>query len=125
MAINLHPTQLTAAESREIATIADAYGRAASSSQNLSLQIRSISSGDSYQKKLLEAEQAAQVWTQLQRSWRTCFEMTVSIIATTPLPQSIIGLFSQQLLVNRPKKNAKPTKNWVLVSSLRLKLQPK
>jgi DNA helicase HerA-like ATPase len=104
VAINLHPTQLSAAESREIATIADAYGRAASSSQNLSLQIRSISSGDSYQKKLLEAEQAAQVWTQLQRSWRTCFEMTVSIIATTSLPQSIIGAFQSAITGKSPQE---------------------
>lgn len=108
VAINLRPTQLTPEESREIAAIADAYGRAASSTQNISLQVRSISSGDSYQKKLLEAEQAAQVWTQLQRSWRTCFEMTVSIIATTPLPQSIIAAFQSAIAGKSPQEKREP-----------------
>ncbi|MFM6006059.1 MAG: hypothetical protein ACKPA7_20375, partial [Sphaerospermopsis kisseleviana] len=103
IAINLHPTLLTAEESQDIGAIADAYARAASTSRTESFQIRAFNTGDQYQQKLLEAEQAAHAWTRLQQSWRTCFEMIVSILAETSIPQSVLAAL-QSAINGKPRQ---------------------
>jgi DNA helicase HerA-like ATPase len=91
IAINLCPTQLTRQETTYLAEQARLYANVANISRTESTQNRVLSSSVQYQEKLLEAEQASQAWTRLQSSWRSPFEMTVSIICETSLPQSVIA----------------------------------
>lgn len=91
VAINLRPTQLTRQEATYLAEQARMYANIASISRSESTENRALSSSVSYQEKLVEAEQASQAWTRLQTSWRSPFEMTVSLISESALPQSAIA----------------------------------
>lgn len=91
VAVNLRPTQLTPDELNYIANQARLYANIASISRTESSQNRILSSSTQYQEKLVEAETASQAWTQLQTAWRAPFEMTVSILADSDLPQSILA----------------------------------
>lgn len=92
IAFNLRPTQLTYDESRSIATLADSYARLASTSQSQNDSgPLGMSSGSSIQNKYLEAEQASKTWTAFQNNLNQAFELTVSIISDSPLPQSVIA----------------------------------
>jgi DNA helicase HerA-like ATPase len=91
VAINLRPTTLTREESSYLAEQSNQYAKIASITRSESSQNRVMSSSTQFQEKLGEAEQAAQAWTKLQSVWQKPFEMTVSIIATTELPQSIVA----------------------------------
>jgi hypothetical protein len=91
IAINLRPTQLSTEENSYIANQARLYANIASISRQNSSQNRVQSSSVTYQDKLIEAEQASQTWTQLQTNWRSPFEMITSIIAESPLPQSVLA----------------------------------
>jgi DNA helicase HerA-like ATPase len=91
VAINLRPTILTREESSHLAEQSNQYARIASITRSESTQNRVMSSSTQFQEKLGEAEQAAKAWTKLQSIWQQPFEMTVSIIATTALPQSIVA----------------------------------
>ena len=91
IAINLKSTQLTPQESSTIATSADAYAKLASRSRGETEQNRVLSSTINYQEKFLEAEQAAQTWQHLQSSWRSPFELSISLIAESAHPQSVIS----------------------------------
>ncbi|MFB2917922.1 ATP-binding protein [Aerosakkonema funiforme] len=97
IAINLCPTQLTRQETTYLAEQARLYANVANISRTESTQNRVLSSSVQYQEKLLEAEQASQAWTRLQSSWRSPFEMTVSIICETSLPQSVIAAFQSAI----------------------------
>ncbi|MEH2114645.1 ATP-binding protein [Nostoc sp.] len=103
VAINLHPTQLTREEASYVAEQARLYANIASISRSESTQNRILSSSVSYQEQLLEAEQASQAWTRLQNSWRNPFEMTISVIAESDLPQSIIAAL-QTAIDGKPEK---------------------
>jgi DNA helicase HerA-like ATPase len=89
VAINLRPSQLSPQESSYLANQARLYANIANITKQDSTQNRVLSSSISYQEKLLEAEQASQSWTRLQTSWRSPFEMTVSIMAESSLPHSV------------------------------------
>ncbi|MBW4433339.1 MAG: hypothetical protein KME28_16850 [Pelatocladus maniniholoensis HA4357-MV3] len=91
VAINLQPTQLTQQEATYLAEQARLYANIAQISRGESFQVRSMSSNVQYQEKLVEAEHASQAWTKLQNSWRSPFEMTISMITESALPQSIIA----------------------------------
>jgi len=91
IAINLKPTQLTPQESEAIATLTDRYAKLASTSRGETEQNRILSSNINYQEKFLEAEQAAQTWQHLQSSWRSPFELSISLMAESALPQSVIS----------------------------------
>jgi hypothetical protein len=93
VAINLRPTQLTRQEATYLADQARLYANIASISRTESSQNRVLSSSIQYQEKLVEAEQASQAWTRLQTNWRSPFEMTISIIAESTLPQSVTAAF--------------------------------
>ena len=87
----MRPTQLTRQEATYLAEKARMYANIASISRSESTENRALSSSVSYQEKLVEAEQASQAWTRLQTSWRSPFEMTVSLISESALPQSAIA----------------------------------
>lgn len=106
IAINLQPTQLTSRESSYLAEQARLYAKVASISRSESSQNRVISSSISYQEKLLEAERAAQAWTQLQTNWRSPFLMTISIAAESELPQSIIAALQSAIDGKPANENA-------------------
>jgi DNA helicase HerA-like ATPase len=91
VAINLRPTKLNPEESAFIAEQARLYANIASISRTESSQNRVLSNSVQYQDKLIEAEQASQAWTKLQSSWRNSFELSVSIISQTQLPQSVVS----------------------------------
>jgi Helicase HerA, central domain len=91
VSINLRPTQLTRQESTYLAEQARLYANITNLTRGESFQMQAMSSNVQYQEKLVEAEQASNSWTRLQNSWRSPFEMTVSIIAESALPQSIIA----------------------------------
>jgi DNA helicase HerA-like ATPase len=102
IAINLRPTRLTPEENAAIAALADDYARMASRSTNDSMQIQGISSSVTYQSNGLEAEQAAQAWQQLNRAWRSPFEMSISLMADGPIPQSVTAAL-QSAISGEPK----------------------
>lgn len=91
ISINLHPTQLTQAESIYLSDQARRYANISSITRSENEQNRVLSTSVSFQDKLLEAEQASQTWSKLQTSWRSPFEMTISLIAESDLPQSAIA----------------------------------
>ncbi|TFI53474.1 ATP-binding protein [Mastigocladus laminosus UU774] len=105
VAINLQPTQLTREEATYLAEQARLYANIAQVSRGESFQIRSMSSNVQYQEKLVEAEHASQAWTRLQNSWRSPFEMTISIIAESALPQSIIAGLQSAINGKPPAEN--------------------
>ncbi len=107
VAINLRPTQLTRQETTYIAEQARLYANIASITRTESTQNRVISSSVQYQEKLVEAEQASQAWTRLQSSWRSPFEMTISIISESALPQSVIAAF-QTTIDGKPQTENQP-----------------
>ncbi len=102
IAINLRPTRLTAEERGSIAFLADAYARAASRSTQEGMQIQTLSTSVTHQNKGLEAEQAAQAWQHLNRAWRLPFEMSISLMAAGPLPQSVTAAL-QSAISGEPK----------------------
>jgi DNA helicase HerA-like ATPase len=91
LAINLRPTSLTTEESNFLAEQADRYAKVASVTLSEGTQNRVLSSNTQFQEKLSEAEGAAQAWQKLQSIWQKPYEMTVSIISDTALPQSIVA----------------------------------
>ena len=91
VAINLHSTNLTREESAFIAEQARLYANIASISRTEQTQNRVLSNSVQYQEKLVEAEQASQAWAKLSNSWRKPFEMSVSVISQTQLPQSVVS----------------------------------
>lgn len=105
VAINLRPAQLTREEAIYIAEQARLYAKIASVNLSESSQTSKQSSSISYQEKLVEAELASQAWTRLQNSWRSPFEMTVSLIADTALPQSVIAAFQAAIDGKPPTEN--------------------
>ncbi|MBW4630873.1 MAG: DUF87 domain-containing protein [Iphinoe sp. HA4291-MV1] len=105
VALNLQPTQLTREEATYLAEQARLYANIANVSRGESFQVRSMSSNVQYQEKLVEAEQASQAWTRLQNSWRSPFEMTISIIAESALPQSITAALQSAINGKPPTEN--------------------
>jgi DNA helicase HerA-like ATPase len=89
--INLHPTHLNPQELTYLGQIADGYSKLASISGSESNQNRVLSTSTNFQEKRLEAEQAAQSWNTFKNNLRSPFEMTISLIAESPLPQSAIA----------------------------------
>ncbi|MEC4893081.1 MAG: DUF87 domain-containing protein [Oscillatoria sp. PMC 1051.18] len=106
VAINLCPTQLTREESAYIANQARLYANIASVSRTESSQNRVLSSSFQYQEKLIEAEAASQAWTKLQTAWRNPFEMTVSIISQSSLPQSVVAALQSAIAGTSPSPSA-------------------
>jgi DNA helicase HerA-like ATPase len=102
IAINLRPTRLTPEENAAIAALADDYAQMASRSTSESLPMQGMSTSVTYQSKGLEAEQAAQAWQQLNRAWRSPFEMSISLIAEGPMPQSVTAAL-QSAINGEPK----------------------
>ena len=93
VAINLKPTQLNREEATYLAEQARMYANIANVSRSENTQNRIMSSGVTYQEKLIEAEQASQAWTKLQTNWRSPWEMTISVMSASALPQSVIAAF--------------------------------
>jgi DNA helicase HerA-like ATPase len=91
VSFNLRPTQLTDKESKYIGEIADAYARLASIKGGESKKDKFLDTSVNIDKKRLEAEQSAQTWRQFQQSLRSPFELTIDILAESPLPQSAIA----------------------------------
>jgi DNA helicase HerA-like ATPase len=103
--INLHSTKLTTEETKLIADQARLYANIASITRSESNQNRVVSSSVSYQEKLLEAEQASQAWTKLQNNLKNPFELTISIISESELPQSIIACLQSAINGNNNQEN--------------------
>ncbi len=97
IAINLQPTSLTRNEALYLAEQPRLYANIATITRSEGSQNRIISTNISYQEKLVEAELASQAWTRLQTSWQNGFEMTVSLISETALPQSVISAFQSAI----------------------------
>jgi DNA helicase HerA-like ATPase len=76
----------------------------ASRSGQDSLQMQGMSSSVTYQNKGLEAEQAAQAWQQLNRVWRSPFEMSISLMSEGPMPQSVTAAL-QSAINGEPKRD--------------------
>ncbi len=91
VAINLRATELTPSEASYISNQARLYANIANISRQESNQNRVMSSSMTVQEKLLEADQASQAWTKLQATWRSPFEMTVTIMSADSLPESAIA----------------------------------
>jgi hypothetical protein len=104
VAIAIRPTCLTPQESEYIARLTDAYARIANISRSESSQNKVLSSSVTYQEKLNEAERASQTWQRSQFAWRSPFELTISIMADSELPQSVIAAL-QGVIDGKPEEN--------------------
>jgi len=91
VSIDIRPTRLTPQESEYIARLVDAYARVSSISRSETYQTQVLSSSVSSQEKLTEAEGASQSWHRSQSGWRSPFELTVSIMSESDLPQSVVA----------------------------------
>ena len=105
LSITLRPTQLTPQESTTLAEWARLYANIANISRSDSTQVGSLNTNVTVQDKRGEAEQASQLWTQLQASWRSPFEMTISLMADSDLPQSIVAAM-QAAVSGKPSTDA-------------------
>jgi DNA helicase HerA-like ATPase len=116
VAINLQSTQFTALETKEITRIADSYGRAASVNRTESNQFRSLNISQQGQQKLLEAEQASLTWSQFLQNGRNCWEMTVSIMSESPLPQSVIASLQSAIEGEKNTDNEERSRGVVVIA---------
>jgi DNA helicase HerA-like ATPase len=117
VAINLRATELTTTEASYISNQARLYANIASISRQEGNQNRVMSSSMTVQEKLLEADQASQAWTKLQATWRSPFEMTITIMSANSLPESVIAALKASVDGKPANENQQRGKGEIVVAT--------
>lgn len=121
ISLNLKSTRLTETETRLISQIANSYAKAASLTRTESQQISTLNLGEQQQQKLLEAEQASQAWTQFLQNTRNCWEMTISVISESPLPQSVMASLQSAIDGRKEKENTEVRQGEIVIPTTEAK----